>query len=285
MLWIFAYVYGFLQHASVFIGIYKAQHMTKTAIVTGATNGMGREFARILDKNEQLDEIWCIGRNVANLDALADELTTPVRKFAVDLTDGGVQIVVDAAREAQPDVAWLINAAGFGKFGRYDEIPVEQSLNMVRLNCECLVAMTEYLLPFMYEGAKIAEFSSVAAFQPTPYQNVYAATKAFVHSYARALNMELAPRKILVTAVCPFWTESGFFDRCGQTERKVVTKFAAIYKAYDVSLHAYKDMKKGKDFSMHGFKARMQTRAVKFMPVRFVMNTWIKQQGFDKKYK
>lgn len=170
---------------------------------------MGREFVKILDENEKLDQIWVIGRNKANLVAL-QELETPIRVFAVDLTDGGVDAVVQALKEENPDVAWLVNAAGFGKFGRYDEIPVEESLNMVRLNCECLVAMTEYTLPYMHEGAHIAEFSSVAAFQPTPYQNVYAATKAFVHSYARALNVELKPRKISVTAVCPFWTKSAF---------------------------------------------------------------------------
>lgn len=256
----------------------------KIAIVTGASNGMGREFVKILDENEKLDQIWIIGRNKANLVAL-QELETPIRMFAVDLTDGGVDAVVQALKEENPDVAWLVNAAGFGKFGRYDEIPVEESLNMVRLNCECLVAMTEYTLPYMHEGAHIAEFSSVAAFQPTPYQNVYAATKAFVHSYARALNVELKPRKISVTAVCPFWTKSAFFDRAGQTERKVVTKMVALYDPHDVSEQAYFDIKKGRDISIHGFKARMQVRAVKLAPVKFVMNTWVKQQGFDKRYK
>lgn len=258
----------------------------KIAVVTGASNGMGREFARILSASEQLDQIWCIGRTEKNLQALAEELSTPVRYFAVDLTNGGMQAVV-AAVKAEPnvEVAWLVNAAGFGKFGRYDEIPVEESLNMVRLNCECLVGLTEYLLPYMCQGAHIAQFSSVAAFQPTPYQNVYAATKAFVHSYARALNMELKPRNISCTAVCPYWTESAFFDRCGQNERKVITKMVALYKPYDVSYRAYTDIKKGRDFSMYGFKARMQTRLVKFAPVKFVMNTWIKQQGFNKRYK
>lgn len=257
----------------------------KIAIVTGASSGMGREFVRILDKNEQLGEIWGVGRAKENLDALAAELKTPFRAFEVDITAGGMEQIVAAVKEASPDVKWLVNAAGFGKFGRYDEIPVAESMNMVRLNCECLVGLTESILPFMHEGAHIAQFSSVAAFQPTPYQNVYAATKAFVYSYARALNVELKPRKIFCTAVCPYWTESAFFDRAGQTERKVVTKMVALYKPYDVSLHAYKDILKGRDISIHGFKARTQVRAVKVFPVRFVMRTWVKQQKFDKRYR
>lgn len=106
-----------------------------------------------------------------------------------------------------------------------------------------------------------------------------------MYSYARALNVELKPRKISCTAVCPYWTESAFFDRAGQTERKVVTKMVALYKPYDVSLHAYKDILKGRDISIHGFKARTQVRAVKVFPVRFVMRTWVKQQKFDKRYR
>lgn len=257
----------------------------KIAIVTGASNGMGREFVRILDNNEEFDEIWGVGLERDNMEDLSRELVTPLRIFAVDLTNGGVNAVVDALQQLHPNVTWLVNAAGFGKFGRYDEIPVEQSTNMIRLNCECLVDMTERVLPFMQAGAHIAQFSSVAAFQPTPYQNVYAATKAFVYSYARALNVELAPRKISVTAVCPYWTNSAFFDRAECTGKKVVTKMVALYQPYDVALTAYKDIKKGKDFSMHGFKARSQTRLVKFLPAKFVMRTWVKQQKFDKRYK
>ena len=256
----------------------------KIAIVTGASNGMGREFARILD-TQGLEEIWAVGLEEDNLKALQAELKTPVRIFAVDLTNGGLEQVIETLQAEKHDVRWLVNAAGFGKFGRYDEIPVEESANMVRLNCECLVSLTEHTLPFMNEGAKIAQFSSVAAFQPTPYQNVYAATKAFVHSYARALNVELKPRKILVTAVCPFWTNSAFFDRAERKGEKVVQKMVALYEPKDVVKHAFKDMQRGKDFSMHGFKARSQTRLVKLVPVKFVMRTWVKQQKFDKRYK
>ena len=254
------------------------------AIVTGASSGMGKEFALKLDLLG-LDEIWIVALDQSGLDETAAAMKTPTKTFAVDLTKDGVDIVKANLEQNNPNVRWLVNASGFGKFGRYDEIPVEQSTNMVRLNCEALVAVTEYCLPYMTAGAKIAEFSSVAAFQPTPYQNVYAATKAFVHSYARALNVELRPRKIKVCAVCPFWTKSNFFDRAGQTERNVVIKFAAMYDPKDVVKKAYKDIMRGKDISICGATARAQVRMVRIVPTTMVMNTWVKQQKFNKRYK
>lgn len=255
------------------------------AIVTGASSGMGKEFALKLDLCQNLDEIWLVALDQSGLDETAAQMRTPTRTFAADLTKDGVDMLRGCLDEAKPNVRWLIYASGFGKFGRYDEIPVEQSANMIRLNCESMVTVTEYCLPYMNAGAKIAEFSSVAAFQPTPYQNVYAATKAFVHSYARALNMELRPRKINVCAVCPFWTKSKFFDRAGQTEKHVVIKFAAMYEPRDVVNKAYKDIMRGKDISICGFIARSQVRLVRLIPTKIVMNTWIKQQKFHKRYR
>lgn len=256
----------------------------KIAIVTGASSGIGKAFALKLD-SLHLDEIWLIALDQSGLDETAAAMTTAARTFAADLTKDGIDELRAALEAHSPDIKWLVNASGFGKFGRYDEIPVEQSANMVRLNCEALVAVTEYCLPYMNAGAKIAEISSVAAFQPTPYQNVYAATKAFVHSYARALNVELRPRKISVTAVCPFWTKSKFFDRAGQTENKVVIKFAAMYEPKDVVNKAYKDIMRGKDISICGAIARAQVRMVRLIPTGWVMNTWVKQQKYDKRYK
>lgn len=260
------------------------ENTKKIAIVTGASSGMGKAFALKLDA-VGLDEIWGVALDREGLDETAEQMVTPMRTFAVDLTRDGIDIVRAALEEARPDIKWLINAGGFGKFGRYDEIPVEQSTNMIRLNCEALVAMTEHCLPYMQAGARIAEFSSVAAFQPTPYQNVYAATKAFVHSYARALNVELRPRKIKVCAVCPFWTRSNFFERAGQNERHVVIKFVAMYSPDEVVKRAYKDMMRGKDISICGATARAQVRMVRIVPTTAVMNAWVKQQKFNKRYK
>ena len=256
----------------------------KIAIVTGASSGLGKAFAQKLDKLG-LDEIWGVALNADGLNETAKLLKTAMRPFAVDLTKDGLGVIKTALETNLPDVRWLVNAAGFGKFGRYDEIPLEQSANMIRLNCEALVCLTEQCLPYMKAGAKIAQFSSVAAFQPTPYVNVYSATKAFVYNYARGLGAELKPRQISVCAVCPFWTKTHFFGRAERDDKNVVINYIVMYNPEQVVNKAYDDIMRGKDVSIYGFIARSQARLARIVPTKLVMKIWIKQQKFDKRYK
>ena len=260
----------------------------KIAIVTGASSGMGRKFVEMLD-SEGLDEIWGIGLGKEALEEVKKSLKTNFRFFDMDLTvDQNLNLYRDALKEANPDVKWLINASGFGKFGRYDEIAVETSLNMIDLNCKAVVFMTEATIPYMHEGAKIGNIASVAAFQPVPYINVYAATKAFILSYTRSISVELKSKKISVTAICPFWTKTAFFDRAkkvsAKTSHEVVTKYTVLYDPEKVIKKAYKDVKNGKAVSIYGAKARAQVRLSKIMPAGFIMKFWVNQQKLDKKY-
>ena len=116
---------------------------------------------------------------------------------------------------------------------------------------------------------------------------VYAASKAFVLSYSRALNQELKNRKIKITTVCPFWTKTAFFDRAKATKAKaeVVTKYVAMYDPKKVVKKAIKDSKRGKELSICGFIARSQVRLVNILPKKLVMKTWISQQKLNRKYK
>ena len=255
----------------------------KIAIVTGASSGMGEEFALKIDALG-MDEIWGVALEEDLLNQTKQQLKTPMRCFAVDLTNGGVQVVADALAQQSPQVCWLVNASGFGKFGRYDQIPTEQATNMIRLNCEALVAMTNACLPYMAQDSRVVQFGSLAAFQPTPYVNVYAATKAFVYSYSRALRVELKSRKIKVTVVCPFWTKTAFFNRAEKQGEKVIVKYTVMYNAQKVVDRAFRDAKKGKARSIYGFVARWQVRLVKALPVSWVMKIWCNQQKFDKRY-
>lgn len=248
------------------------------AIITGASSGMGKEFAKKLDE-ENFDELWLVALNEEKLKQTASELKTKSKIFAYDLTlQENLQKITDALKEQKPNVKWLVNASGFGKFGRYDAIPLSESMNMIDLNCKALVYITETTLPYMNDGARIVQFGSIAGFQPVPYINVYSATKAFVVSYSRALNMELKKQKISVTCICPYWTKTQFFKRAVDLENQVVKKYVVMYDAQKVIDKAFADAKKRKELSTYGFKAVSQRRLVKFMPHKLVMKIWMHQQ-------
>lgn len=260
----------------------------KIAVITGASSGMGRKFCERLD-SLGLDEIWGLGLGKEALEELKSSLQTNFRYFDMDLTvHENLAIYKKALQDAQPDVQWLVNCSGFGKFGRYDEIPVESSMNMVDLNCRALLFMTETTIPFMNRGGRIVQISSVAGFQPIPFIAVYGATKAFVISYSRALNVELKSRGISVTTVCPFWTKTAFFDRAKRTNSKiskdVVTKYVVMYDPEKVVKKAVKDAMKRKEMSIYGFVARSQVRLVKCIPTKWTMGIWMGQQKLKQKY-
>lgn len=259
--------------------------MKNIIVITGASSGLGREFAHQLDNMDGVDEIWGIALDLDKLNEVKSELKTPFRSFDFDLTkDENFDKYVGELKKEDVNIKMLINCSGFGKFGRYDEIPVEASANMIDLNCKALVKMTELSLPFISNGGRIIQIASVAGFQPIPYINVYGATKAFVISYSRALNIELKHRNISVTCVCPFWTKTNFFSRAKATEHSVVSKYVVMYNADFVVKYALKKAIKRKELAIPGFVSRSQVRLVRILPHKLVMKTWIRQQKLKKKY-
>ena len=258
--------------------------MNKTiAIITGASSGMGRDFVLALDRDERFDEIWVIARRADRLEALRPTLRAPLRTLPMDLTDPAALGRFRSLLEAdKPNVTVLVNASGYGKFARHDEISLDETLGMIDLNCRALVAVTELTLLYMQKGGRIYQLGSLSSFQPVPYMNVYAASKAFVLSYSRGLNVELKPRGIRVMAVCPGWVKTDFFDRAETQEKKTVTYFNRLYESADVVKLALRDMKRGKDVSILGLPVRNQVRAVKLLPHKLIMAVWMKQQGLPK---
>jgi len=253
----------------------------KIVIVTGASSGMGRLFAETAPEHATFDELWIIARRQDRLEEVKSKLSVPVRCIPMDLTDRASYQTLEALlKEEQPDIVRLLNCSGFGKFAATTDDTLETNLNMMDLNCGAVMAMTQLSLPYMHEGAKILNIASVAAFQPIPYINVYASTKAFLLYYSRALNRELKSRGITVTALCPFWTKTEFFDRAiAKNENPVVKKYAAMYEAKDLVARGWRDMERGKDVSKYGFIARSQALLCKILPHSFVMNVWMGQQS------
>jgi len=253
----------------------------KIAIVTGASSGMGREFVLQLSAYLQVDAIWVIARRAAALEALGAEVDVPVRPIALDLCrEESFDVFARLLEEEKPDVRLLVNAAGFGKFGSFHKVSLEEDLRMIDLNCKALVAMTRLTVPFMSSGSHILQLDSLSAFQPVPYITTYGATKSFVLSYSRAMNRELKARGIRCMAMNPGWVKTEFFDHAFQTNADgEVRYFDRLYEARDVVATGLKDLyKTKKDVSIHGFPVRMQVRLVKLLPHSLIMNIWLSQQ-------
>jgi len=251
------------------------------AIVTGASSGMGRQFVLQLHNYVQVDEIWVIARRQAALDSLKEEAAVNVRPIVMDLLDSASFTEFEKLLEQEkPNIKLLVNAAGFGKFGAYHKVSMEDERRMIDLNCTALVLMTRLCVPYMAPGSHILQLDSLSAFQPVPYITTYGATKAFVLSYSRSMNRELKSKGIRCMAMNPGWVKTEFFNHAFQTNSDAeVRYFNHLYEAEDVVATGLKDLyKTKKDYSVHGLPIKFQVLLVKLVPHRFVMSIWLDQQ-------
>ncbi len=257
--------------------------MKNIAIITGASSGFGREFVyQIASKYESIDEIWVIARRKERLEELRNQVNINIVPMALDLTkDESFDIINNKLEEEKPNVKVLVNASGFGYFKAFMDRPLNDWMRLIDLNDKALVKLNYLSIPYMQSGAHIYNIASTSAFQPVPYINVYAASKAFVLSFSRGLNVELKEKGIQVIAVCPHWTKTEFFDTA------VLDDTIKYYNTYNtpsqVVSAAINNMKKGKDISLVGAKVKNQIFLVKHFSHKFVMKTWCNQQKFNKK--
>lgn len=257
--------------------------MKKIIVVTGASSGLGKEFIYQISKKEKVDEIWAIARNKEKLNDLKKDIDNIV-PISLDLSlKEDLEKYNEKLKKEEPNILILANCAGFGIFDHSENISLDTKLNMIDLNVKAPVSMIDYSLPYMKKGAKIMNIASCAAFQPIPYVNDYASTKAFLLSYSRALNKELKYRGIHVLAVTPFWTKTGFFDRAVIPNKKeVVIKYSVMYESHDVIKKAIKDLYNfKKDVSVYGKLNNAQRLLTKLMPHKWVMKIWWNQQKYD----
>ena len=251
------------------------------AIVTGASSGMGREFVLQLSRYVQVDEIWAIARRESALEALKAEVAVPVRPIVLDLLEStSFDAFAKLLETEKPNIKLLVNAAGFGKFGAYHKVSLEDDCRMIDLNCKALLVMTRLCVPYMQPGSHILQLDSLSAFQPVPYITTYGATKSFVLSYSRSMNRELKSKGIRVMAMNPGWVKTEFFNHAFQTNGDgEVRYFDRLYEADEVVSTGLKDLyRTKKDYSVHGFPVKFQVFLVKLVPHRFVMDIWLNQQ-------
>lgn len=247
------------------------------AIITGASSGLGREFAlqlsTILTKT---DEIWLLAKRKEPLEELALELTKEIeikkntdqyhkaheikiRTISVDIADEKkLAHFAEVLMIRNPAISVLVNCAGTGIYGAFDKLSRDEVTQTVRLNVLGLTQLTKYCLPYMRKGSKIIQIASASAFSSQANFSVYAASKAYVYSFSKALRKELKSRGISVTVVCPGPVDTPFISHAyGRYGKMNCLKKLTMSKPDKVVHKALVDSKMKKKTSIYGIPMKM----------------------------
>jgi short-subunit dehydrogenase len=256
----------------------------KTALITGASSGIGLEFARIFAKNKS--DLVLVARSAGKLNELADELSKAhnikVKVLAKDLADKNASAEIKAELDKEKiEIEYLINNAGFGGYGLFHETDLKKENDMIQVNVTSLVELSKYFVKEMVKrnSGKILNVASTAAFQPGPLMSIYYATKAFVLSLSEAMAYELRDTNVTVTCLCPGPTKSNFQNAANINESGLV-KGRKIPSSYDVALYGYNAMMKGEYVAIEGFMNKLMAFGVRFMPRKMVLATVYKIQKY-----
>lgn len=260
--------------------------MNKTSLITGASNGIGYEFAKI--HAEKGDDLVLVARSKEKLDQLKKELEEKfkikVLTIGKDLSvPGSAKGVYDEIKKQNIAIDYLINNAGFGDYGLFAKSDWNKQEQMINLNVTSLTHLTHLFLPDMIKqkSGRILNVASTASFQPGPTMSVYFATKAFVLSFSEAINNEVSEHGITVTALCPGATHSGFQTAAAMQDSKLFDG-KNLPSSREVAEFGYKAMMKGKSVVIHGFKNALMANSVRFAPRDLVVK--IARNMQSKKY-
>lgn len=249
--------------------------MSKTALITGASNGIGLELAKVHAKNG--DNLVLVARNKTRLEEIKSDLEKQykisVYIIAKDLSVvNSAQHVYDELKQQNISVDYLINNAGFGDFGMFAETAWEKEEQMIALNITTLTSFTKLFIKDMVKrgNGKIMNVASTAAFQSGPTMAVYYATKAYVLSFSEAVDNEVRDKGVSVTTLCPGATESGFQEAAAMQDSKLV-KGKKLPTSKEVAEYGYSAMMKGKPVAIHGFMNYLMANSVRFIPRAIVV--------------
>ncbi len=248
----------------------------KIAIITGASSGIGQEFVYQVDRAcNDLDEIWVIARTIEQAEM---SLTgSKVVKIPMDLTkEDAHKVLEDKLKETSPKIKMLVNSAGFGKIGEFENIPLKLQTDMMECNTIALMKMCHICIPYMIKGGYIINMASAAAFLPQMRFAVYAASKSFVLSFSRALNYELRDRKISVTAVCPGPVKTRFFDIAEETGYTLSLKKFFMADPQKVVSYALRCAKERRQVSVYGIPMKGLYFVSKLLPTKLVLEIYNK---------
>jgi len=254
-----------------------------TALITGASNGIGLELAKI--HASKGGNLVLVARNKSKLDELKKELENQYKVsvyiIGKDLSVfNSAQEVYDETNKQNIKIDYLINNAGFGDYGMFVDSDWNKELEMINLNITTLTQFTKLYLQDMvkHRSGKIMNVASTAAFQPGPIMAVYFATKAYVLSFSEAVNNEVSDKGVTVTTLCPGATESGFQAAAAMEESNLV-KGRKLPTSKEVAEYGYAAMLKGKTVAIHGLMNWILANSVRFTPRSLVVKITRKIQG------
>ena len=248
----------------------------KTALITGASRGLGKEFARIHSSHG--GNLVLVARSENELRLFKNELETIQNGISVyiivkDLTLPNSAIdVYNEIKENNIQIDYLINNAGFGEFGHFVDVNWDRFEKMIDLNIKSLTHLCHLFLPDMTarNQGKIMNISSTAAFQSGPMMAVYFASKSYVLHLSEALNNEVKDKGVSVTAFCPGPTDTHFMDDSKIKETKVI-KNMKLPSSHAVALSGYKAMMNKKPVKIHGFLNNAIAFSIRLVPRKWVV--------------
>ncbi len=253
--------------------------MKKTALITGASMGIGLEFAHVFAKNGY--HLYLVARSADKLENLAREISgkykVNVDFQAIDLSKPDVaKEIYEETKRKNIAIEVLVNNAGFGDFGMFYQTDWKKEKQMIALNITTLVDLTKCFVKDMMErkSGKILNLASTAAFQPGPTMAVYYATKAFVLSFSEAISNELEGTGVTVSCLCPGPTESNFMATANLLESRLV-KGKKLPSSKEVAEYGYKALMNKEVVAIHGYVNYLLANAVRFLP-RFIVRKLVR---------
>jgi short-subunit dehydrogenase len=256
----------------------------QTALITGASGGIGYELAKLFAQDRY--NLVLVARSAETLNQLAAELQTQhgvrVTVAPVDLGEPSApRFLFDQLRREGINVDILVNNAGFGTFGEFAQVPEKEILDQIQLNITALTRLTKLFIPPMLErrSGRIMNVASTAAFQPGPLMAVYYATKAYVLSFSEALANELRGSGVTVCCFCPGATNTGFAKRAG-IEGSRLFKIGAM-NVETVARDGYRGLIAGRTVVISGVRNWLVAESVRFAPRKIVtaISRWVTEKA------
>jgi short-subunit dehydrogenase len=247
---------------------------SKTALVTGASVGIGRELARLCAQEGY--NLVLVARSASRLQQVAGDLEKQfgvgAKPFPLDLTSSAARQFLFGQLESESiAIDVLVNNAGYGKLGAFADIPYEESAGQIELNITALTHLTKLFLAPMLQrkSGRILNVASTAGFQPGPLMAVYYASKAYVISFSEALANEVHGTGVTVTCLCPGLTDTEFQTRAG-SERTTLFRRTRPMDAATVARDGFRALLKGKPLVISGMRNRLLMESLRISPRRVV---------------